>query len=137
MVGFLISKDLMFSSQILSAAAASRIPLRQVPDAASIRGLFGEPEPNAAATRAEASADGATGYFVIIDLGSPGMEVTNEMRCLQGFDPAPDRVAAFGPHVHAGKLAAATAAGCDPVLSRGQLNRELSHLLAHLARRKE
>jgi hypothetical protein len=43
------------------------------------------------------------------------------------------RVAAYGPHVHAGRLAAATAAGCDEVLSRGQLDKSSAAVLRRLA----
>lgn len=40
------------------------------------------------------------------------------------------RLAAFAPHVHEAKLAAAAAAGFDPVLSRGQVSSQLPRLLA-------
>ncbi len=40
------------------------------------------------------------------------------------------RIVAFGPHVHESRLAAATQAGCSPVLSRGQLTARLSDYLA-------
>lgn len=48
----------------------------------------------------------------------------NQLRCV-----------AFGPHVQEARLQAAAAAGCDPVLSRGQLNARLDLFLAEWLQR--
>jgi hypothetical protein len=45
---------------------------------------------------------------------------------------SPLAILAYGPHVHEDRLAAARAAGCDAVVSRGQLDREADSLLATL-----
>jgi hypothetical protein len=42
---------------------------------------------------------------------------------------AATRVIAFGPHVHEDRLAAARAAGCDSVLSRGQFFSQAENVL--------
>jgi DNA-binding response OmpR family regulator len=41
-------------------------------------------------------------------------------------------ILAFGPHVHKERLAAATAAGCDRVLSRGQFHAGMESILESL-----
>lgn len=39
------------------------------------------------------------------------------------------RIVAFGPHVQEGRLKAAESAGCDQVLTRGQLNSQILKLM--------
>ena len=41
----------------------------------------------------------------------------------------PKVVVTFGPHVHEAKLSAAEEAGCDQVLSRGELNNRMTEVL--------
>ena len=43
------------------------------------------------------------------------------------------QIAAFGPHVQEGRLATARTAGCDQVLTRGQLNSQIDQLMANWA----
>jgi hypothetical protein len=40
------------------------------------------------------------------------------------------RVVAFGPHVQTDRLSGATEAGCDQVLTRGQLNSQIDRLMS-------
>lgn len=40
------------------------------------------------------------------------------------------RVVAFGPHVQTDRLSGAAAAGCDQVLTRGQLNSQIDRLMS-------
>ena len=58
--------------------------------------------------------------LVIVDLSTPVDIVTLVGRLKNS--PAAPAIAAFAPHVHAAKLAAAQDAGCDEVLTRGQMH---------------
>ena len=68
------------------------------------------------------------GYsHVVLDLEASGLDVVE----LMGSLPAEGRpvVIAFGPHVQVGRLDAAREAGCDHVVSRGQVAASLGELL--------
>jgi CheY-like chemotaxis protein len=56
---------------------------------------------------------------IVIDLESPGLNLPALLAALPA-DHRP-KVIAFGPHVHKERLESARAAGCDQVLSRGQI----------------
>jgi hypothetical protein len=43
-------------------------------------------------------------------------------------------IVAYAPHVHEDRLRAATEAGCNEVLSRGQFDRQMDDILARYAR---
>jgi len=64
----------------------------------------------------------ATGCWagVVVDVESSGLNLAALIASL-GEEPRP-RVVAFGPHVHTAKLDAAHEAGCDAVLTRGQIS---------------
>jgi DNA-binding NarL/FixJ family response regulator len=66
--------------------------------------------------------------LVLWDLGCLGEPLAEAVARLKAQSPAP-RIVAYGPHVHEERLAAARAAGCDEVLSRGQFTRELPRLI--------
>lgn len=59
-----------------------------------------------------------------IDVSGLGAAVSQ----LRSSYPA-TRVVAFGPHVQTERLAAATEAGCEQVLTRGQLNSQIDRLI--------
>jgi CheY-like chemotaxis protein len=64
---------------------------------------------------------------MIVDLETPGLDVGSLMESLgEGERP---RVIAFGPHVQEQRLAAARTAGCDLVVSRGQIATSLPALV--------
>ena len=70
--------------------------------------------------------------LVVIDLGTPRIDpaqLVSELR-LSGGEGL--RILAFGPHVHEQKLAAARAAGCDEVLTRGQFHASLDRIFSGL-----
>src|SRR5439155_8408055 len=67
--------------------------------------------------------------LVILDLEFRGAELANLLPQLRALSPPPGKVIAFGPHVHAATLAAARAAGCDEVLTRGQFYAQLAEVL--------
>jgi DNA-binding NarL/FixJ family response regulator len=59
--------------------------------------------------------------LVIIDLSTTSSaDVAATVPCLKSAASTAPRIAAFGPHVHEDRLAAAQAAGCDIVMARGQ-----------------
>ena len=66
--------------------------------------------------------------LVLIDLGFAGLEVKELVSSIE-VAPARPTIIAFGPHVHANRLEAARAAGCDEVMSRGALCAQIDALL--------
>lgn len=71
--------------------------------------------------------------LVAIDLNLPGLVPGELVASLRAAPAPPTTILAFGPHVHEARLAAAAAAGCDPVLARGQFFARLDELLAPYA----
>lgn len=67
----------------------------------------------------------------IIDLETPGLEIGTLVAQLREKNPQLVIVAA-GPHVHELRLAEAREAGCDAVVSRGQLDREAESIVERL-----
>lgn len=68
--------------------------------------------------------------LVILDLSTPGLDPAAIVAEMQGLAAPPNRIIAFGPHVHEAKLAAAREAGCDQVISRGRFHADLDAILA-------
>ena len=99
----LLTTDLMTASQVSGAAREAGAKLRV---AASPLDVQRHTE--------ELPAD-----LVILDLTCPAAVPSTMVEQLRQLSPVPG-ILAFGPHVHAEKLAAAKSAGCDEVLSRGQ-----------------
>lgn len=71
--------------------------------------------------------------LLAVDLRTPGLDVAAMMAELRASSGAVTRVLAFGPHVHEASLAAASAAGCDEVVTRGEFDRRLDAALGRLA----
>ena len=65
---------------------------------------------------------------LIVDLSSPGLNIGDLMESVKEHLP----VVTCAPHVHEQRLAAAREAGCDAVVTRGQLDRGLEEILAKL-----
>jgi CheY-like chemotaxis protein len=103
----IVCSDLFFSTQLRSSAerAGAQVEL--------------ELQGSQAVQRATA------GRFdvIVVDLESPGLDLGN-LIASQPEAPRP-RVIAFGPHVQEQRLSAARAAGCDQVVSRGQISTSL------------
>jgi DNA-binding NarL/FixJ family response regulator len=84
------------------------------------------------------SADAASDFpdadevsLLLIDLSSLKANVVDGIEALKRrFGRA--RVVAFGPHVHEALLDSATKAGCDEVLTRGQMNQFAQRYLDQL-----
>lgn len=109
-----VTTDLMFASRAAGVARQSNIALQTV-------GKFG-PE-LLAADEAERPR------LVILDLSTAGLDVAGVVVACRSSGAAP-RVVAYAPHVHEGKLAAAQAAACDAVYTRGQFDARLAEILA-------
>lgn len=107
---FLLTKDLMFSSQASGAVSSAGMESKLV----STPEQISEQEP----------------CVVVLDLTMPGLDVDATVAALQKNPSA--KLIAVGPHVHAAKLAAAGQAGCNFVMSKGQASRELVSLLSTL-----
>jgi hypothetical protein len=103
-------RDLLFRSRIQAAADRLGIPLRLAPRDA----------PLADAARALGAGT------VLADLGEPGM--LDALRAAKAA--APVRIVGFLGHLQTDLARAATEAGVDEVLSRGELVQRLDALLA-------
>ena len=116
MNALLLTRDLLLGSQINGAAGAAGCEIREVLSPNSLR---------------KALAEEASVTHIVIDLTCPGVreELAELVPELKAGD-SPPKVIAYGPHVQAGNLDAAMKAGCDRVLTRGQLHSELSTIFA-------
>jgi DNA-binding NarL/FixJ family response regulator len=108
----LLANDLMVISRLQSAAANV---------GARIHGV-------SSGSQALAVCDAENAALLIIDLATPGIEL-DFVQQLKAGAASRVRVVAFGPHVHKERLAAAQAAGCDTVASRGQFFSEVNAIL--------
>ena len=118
LIAFLTS-DLIFPSRV--AGVATRIGAR-LETAATSAALISKIE----------SSEG-TPSVVLLDLSSSGLEPATTVPRLKSLLKPPRAIIAFGPHVHEAKLAAAGAAGCDLVLTRGQFDAQMGSLLLSFA----
>lgn len=112
MKGLILTTDLMFSSRVLAAAGTLGKSLEIVMSPAGL---------------AEASGQ-ADVSLVLIDLTTPGLDLASVVPPLLAQAPHA-HVVAFGPHVDDQLLAAAIAAGCHSVLTRGQFFQSYTQLL--------
>ncbi len=107
-----LTGDLLFSSQVTGAAARADVDLRVLGSAEAVL----------------ATCAGESIAVVILDLTTPGLSVTDFALQLKRL-PQPPTIVAYAPHVHAETLAAAQAAGCDVVLTRGQFHAQMENIL--------
>ncbi len=70
---------------------------------------------------------------MIVDLSHPGLVPADVMAQLQPLLPPGTRTLAFGPHVYKERLQAATAAGFEKVISRGEFHTRLAAILRSAA----
>ncbi|HKD36236.1 MAG TPA: hypothetical protein VKB78_05525 [Pirellulales bacterium] len=109
-----LTTDLMFTSRLSGVASRLGMTLKiAATSAALIKLLAADP-----------------GSLVLVDLNSPGLDPRSLVADLKALSTPPQAIVAFGPHVHENRLAEATAAGCDEVLTRGQFNAHMEETLA-------
>ncbi len=108
----LLSNDLMIGSCVEGAARQHELTMVTVRD-------------QQAAIDAASEGDCRA---LIVDLRLPGLNIGDLVESVKEHLP----VVACAPHVHETRLAAAREAGCDVVLTRGQLDRELGAVLEKL-----
>ena len=110
----LVSNDLMVVSRVQGAAAIAGTTVEVV---SSVAGAGDSLRDKAA-------------ELVIVDLGCSTADLDEQIGNLKSMTSAPLLIVAFGPHVHENRLAAARAAGCDVVMSRGQFFGQIDALLS-------
>lgn len=106
----LLSTDLMFAPRVSSMARSLGASCRMISRDQLAEALTAE-------TR-----------LVLVDLALSGVEPAALVAQVRGTAPRA-AVVAFGQHVHEDRLAGAQAAGCDEVVSRGELHGRLSAIL--------
>lgn len=112
----LLSGDLMLMSAAQGAADRHGATVAVVGDATAL---------------AERLASEPVG-LVAVDLRTSGLDIAAAVKQIRAA--APDAIVlAGGPHVQRDSLAAAAAAGCDEVVTRGQFEGRLDALVARLA----
>ena len=84
--------------------------------------------PDSLVVRAESSG----AKLVVLDLNVAGLNLGELVLRLKQLPTSPT-VAAFGPHVQEGRLAAAAEAGCDLVMPRGQFHAQVDEILRQFA----
>lgn len=112
----LLSTDLMLMSAALAAAERHGAAMKAVPDAAAALAECGDVEVK----------------LLAIDLRTRGLDVGVLITSLRTECRTPLHILAGGPHVQEASLAAARAAGCDEVVTRGQFEARLDAAVARL-----
>ena len=110
----LLTNDLMVASRIEGAAARAGVPFQSAA--------------NADDALSRGAANGAT--LFLVDLSTAPMDITSIVGRAHSMTVPPPTIIGFGPHVHKERLAAARAAGCDEVLSRGQFFADLEAIVS-------
>ncbi len=78
------------------------------------------------------AASEADSRVLIVDMRLPGLNVGALVSAVRDCREETLPIVACAPHVHEAKLSAAREAGCDAVITRGQLDRELGEIVASL-----
>lgn len=112
----LVSADLMLASSAQGAADRHGAALLVASSSDAALGMCETEGPDA----------------VVVDLRLPGLDIAKMVHGIRERAARPTRLVACGPHVHEQSLAAAAAAGCDDVITRGEFDRRVDALLAQL-----
>jgi CheY-like chemotaxis protein len=108
-----LTSDLIFFSRLAGVADRRGWRLETVSDVESLL----------------ASAAAEPRRLIILDLGMAGLDPIDLVARLRRLPSPPSAVIAYASHVHESLLAAAHQAGCDQVLSRGQLHAQAERIL--------
>jgi CheY-like chemotaxis protein len=109
-----LTNDLMFTSRVAGVAARLGMPLKTAATPTALSELLAA-EPDS---------------LVLIDLTVPRVDPRALLAELKASATPRRAIIAYGPHVQENRLAEATAAGCDEVLTRGQFNAHMEETLA-------
>lgn len=115
----LLSTDLMLSSAAQGIVDRAGASLTMAADGAD----------------AIAACQNGPAASLVIDLRMPGLDLPVLVSNCRKASPGAE-ILAFGPHVHTHSLAAAAAAGCDDVFTRGEFDRRLAALVSELTARQ-
>ena len=107
----LVSRDLMLSSKLEGVARSLGQTLKSVGSGAAALGNAEECQ------------------VIVVDLELPGLDIAALVEGIKNRTQQPDNVIAYAPHVRTEKLAAAREAGCDLVVSRGQIMSDAESIL--------
>lgn len=111
--GVLLSRDLMFTVKITGTAQELGHKVQVAGNAELASALIRDHRPRA----------------VFVDLAAGPLASSETLTALQAVAGPEVPFIAFGSHVDVGALAAARAAGCDPVMPRSKFSAELPALL--------
>jgi DNA-binding NarL/FixJ family response regulator len=113
MRAYYFTADLFFSSRVVGVAERMGVDLRVV---GSLEQFL------------QSASDVSDCRLAILDLTLPKLDLQMAVETVRAQFPQA-HVVAYGPHVQEAALAAASAAGCDAVLSRGQFNANTEQVL--------
>ena len=108
-----LTKDLLFSSQVTSAASVCGLDISVV---SGVEALM-------------ARVESGDVHLVLLDYGTPHLDLLDLVPRIRATSAEAISIVAFGPHVNVAGLAAARQAGCDGVYTRGQFSRQLVDIL--------
>ncbi len=114
MAGFVISTDLLFADSICQRARMLGKKLEML----SLAAASDFPEPSDVT-------------LLLVDLSSLAANVPEAIATLKAKFPSA-KITAFGPHVHETLLQSAVAAGCDEVITRGQMHQQAQRYINQL-----
>jgi CheY-like chemotaxis protein len=113
-IGLVLCDDLIFASRITGTARSLGLDAKAARTIDALQKVLQDCTPRC----------------LIVDLANPTLKLPELMTFLREHCTAMPRVVAFGSHVDTASLAAARAAGCDPVLPRSKFVDELPTALA-------
>ncbi len=105
-----LSDDLLFSSRITATAREANAPIKIAKNVAALMENARQDPPRC----------------VIVDLGNPGLNISDLLSQLRGLLPQMPLMVAYGSHVDTDALRAAREAGCNIVWPRSKFAEELS-----------
>ena len=110
-----LSPEMMFATRLMAAAQATGVKLAIALSPADLA--------------AKLSGDSR---LLIVDLAAATGAIDSIVKSARQHAPAA-KVLAFGPHVDVASLEAASQAGCDMVMSRGEFNNSYAAIFRELA----